>query len=47
VWAGNDLSGNITVINPATSTVATTISGGSGTAAQLAAPLGIAVTKAG
>jgi YVTN family beta-propeller protein len=47
VWVGNDLSGNITVINPATNTVTTTISGGSGTATLLAAPLAIAFTKAG
>ena len=47
VWVGNDLSGNITVINPATNTVTTTISGGSGTATLLAGPLGIAFTKAG
>jgi YVTN family beta-propeller protein len=47
VWVGNDLSGNITVINPATNTVSTTISGGSGTATLLAGPLGIAFTKAG
>jgi len=48
VWVGNDLSGNITVINPATNTVTTTISGGgSGTATLLAAPLSIAFTKAG
>jgi YVTN family beta-propeller protein len=47
VRVGNDLSGDITVINPATNTVTTTISGGSGTATLLAGPLGIAFTKAG
>ena len=47
VWVGNDLSGNVTVINPATNTVTTTISGGRGTATLLAGPLGIAFTKAG
>ena len=47
VWVGNNLTGNISVINPATDTVSATISGGSGTATLLAAPLGIAFTKAG
>jgi YVTN family beta-propeller protein len=44
---GNNLTGNISVINPATDTVSATISGGSGTATLLAAPLGIAFTTAG
>jgi YVTN family beta-propeller protein len=47
VWVGNNLTGNISVINPATDTVSATISGGSGTATLLAAPLGIAFSKAG
>ena len=47
VWVGNNLTGNISVINPASDTVSATISGGSGTATLLAAPLGIAFTKAG
>ena len=47
VWVGNNLTGNITVINPPTDTVSATISGGSGTATLLAAPLGIAFAPAG
>ena len=42
---GNNLTGNITVINPPTDTVSATISGGSGTATLLAAPLGIAFAR--
>jgi YVTN family beta-propeller protein len=45
VWVGNVLPGNISVINPATNAVTTTIQGGSGTATLDAAPLGIAFTK--
>ena len=44
---GNNLIGNISVINPATDTVSATISSAYGTATLLAAPLGIAFTKAG
>jgi YVTN family beta-propeller protein len=41
VWVANLASGNVTVINPATSTVSGTISGGTGTATLNAAPPGI------
>jgi DNA-binding beta-propeller fold protein YncE len=40
------LSGSITVISPATNTVSTAISGGAGTSALNAAPLGMAFIKA-
>jgi hyaluronoglucosaminidase len=46
VWVGNILDGNITVINPATGTVAGTISGGTGTATLDGQPLGIAFVPA-
>jgi YVTN family beta-propeller protein len=42
VWVGNMLTGNVTVINPATNTVSGTISAGSGTATLNAEPFSIA-----
>ena len=45
VWVGNNLTGNITVINPPTDTVSATISAAR-TATLLAAPLGIAFAPA-
>jgi YVTN family beta-propeller protein len=45
VWVGNVLDGSITVINPATNTVAGTISGGTGTATLDGQPLGIAFVQ--
>jgi YVTN family beta-propeller protein len=45
VWVGNILSGNITVINPATNTVAGTLSFGTGTATLDGQPLGIAFVR--
>jgi YVTN family beta-propeller protein len=46
VWAGNTLSGNVTVINAAANTVAGTVLTGTGTATLDAAPLGIAFVRA-
>ena len=46
VWVGNVASGDITVISPATDTVAGTISGGPGTSALNSEPQGIAFVKA-